>query len=583
MKIMIKTKIFLFVAFTSFIMGFMGYYANVQMHFLDDQGTRLYEKMTLPLGQIAGIANLNGSIQGYVWHMLYRCGKTGDIELLAQKISGESAIVEKNCYDYKATLINAEDEINYNKLIELKTNYFTELFKIVSLVKSAKKQEAQDLFHGVYDTAASAFDAQIDKMIEINVKAAKRESDENTIVCNAALSTMFNIIAGAIIMSLIIGFSIADGIGKILNRLIADCTRLTNSTLEGKLNVRGNVEETNFEFKPIVQGINNTLDAVMVPLYVTAEYVDKISKGDIPQKITDEYKGDFKEIKNNLNQCIDAITLLIDDANKLANDAIDGKFNTRADILKHRGDFKKIIDGVNKTLDRFMTIMVPIDELTQKKEQLKASLAEKEALLRELYHRTKNNMQVICAMLMLYSSQTNNLEAISAFREIDLKIRTMALVHKKLYESNDLSNINLKEYVHDLCALFEKSYGIISKQIELELNVEEISVTIDIAIPCGLVINELFSNTFKYAFPEGSQGKIKLDIKLTPEKYIDINYSDNGIGLPSGFDFRRDGRMGIQSIVSIIENQLQGSFSISSGKGFSCELKFKKSLYEIRV
>ncbi|HOT74373.1 MAG TPA: histidine kinase dimerization/phosphoacceptor domain -containing protein, partial [Candidatus Wallbacteria bacterium] len=223
------------------------------------------------------------------------------------------------------------------------------------------------------------------------------------------------------------------------------------------------------------------------------------------------------------------------------------------------------------------------NELNISRERLKSSLLEKEALLRELYHRTKNNMQVICAMLMLYSSQTNNLEAISAFREIDLKIRTMALVHKKLYESNDLSNINLKEYVHDLCALFEKSYGIISKQIELELNVEEISVTIDIAIPCGLVINELFSNTFKYAFPEGSQGKIKLDIKLTPEKYIDINYSDNGIGLPSGFDFRRDGRMGIQSIVSIIENQLQGSFSISSGKGFSCELKFKKSLYEIRV
>ncbi|NHA13402.1 methyl-accepting chemotaxis protein, partial [Thioalkalivibrio sp. XN279] len=114
------------------------------------------------------------------------------------------------------------------------------------------------------------------------------------------------------------------------------------------------------EFRDIVAGVNNTLDAVIGPLNVAAGYVDRISKGDIPEKITDEYKGDFNALKNNLNTCINAVNALVRDANMLSEAALAGKLETRADASHHQGDFKKIVDGVNATLD---AVVGPINQV----------------------------------------------------------------------------------------------------------------------------------------------------------------------------------------------------------------------------
>ncbi|HOT76880.1 MAG TPA: methyl-accepting chemotaxis protein, partial [Candidatus Wallbacteria bacterium] len=136
-----------------------------------------------------------------------------------------------------------------------------------------------------------------------------------------------------------------------INALIADANTLAVAAVEGKLGTRADAAKHQGDFRKIVDGVNKTLDAVIGPLNVAANYVDRIAKGDIPPKITDKYNGDFNEIKNNLNQCIDAINALIADANTLAVAAVEGKLGTRADAAKHQGDFRKIVDGVNKTLD----------------------------------------------------------------------------------------------------------------------------------------------------------------------------------------------------------------------------------------
>ncbi|MCX6155061.1 MAG: methyl-accepting chemotaxis protein [Candidatus Kapabacteria bacterium] len=136
-----------------------------------------------------------------------------------------------------------------------------------------------------------------------------------------------------------------------VNALVSDAGMLAKAAVDGKLDIRAEASRHNGEFRAIVEGVNNTLDSVIGPLNVAAEYVDRISKGDIPPKITDQYKGDFNEIKNNLNQCIDAVNLLVSDAGMLASAAIEGKLDTRADSSRHSGDFRGIVDGVNKTLD----------------------------------------------------------------------------------------------------------------------------------------------------------------------------------------------------------------------------------------
>lgn len=157
----------------------------------------------------------------------------------------------------------------------------------------------------------------------------------------------------------VLGISMVAVINS-LKDLVAEADRLTVAAVDGKLDVRGNAGKFEGGYKDIIAGVNATLDAVIMPLNVAAEYIERIGQGEIPEKVRDEYRGDFNEIKNNLNHCIDAVNALVDDAMTLSDAAIEGKLNTRADATRHGGDFAKIVQGVNQTLD---TLVGFIDEI----------------------------------------------------------------------------------------------------------------------------------------------------------------------------------------------------------------------------
>lgn len=144
-----------------------------------------------------------------------------------------------------------------------------------------------------------------------------------------------------------------------VNALVDDAALLEKAGVEGRLDTRAETSKHGGDFLKIVEGVNNTLDAVVGPLNVAAQYVERISRGDIPPEITDNYNGDFNEIKNNLNTCIKAVRLLVNDAGKLAQAGIDGRLDTRADASRHQGDFAKIVNGVNSTLD---AVVAPVKE-----------------------------------------------------------------------------------------------------------------------------------------------------------------------------------------------------------------------------
>ncbi len=191
----------------------------------------------------------------------------------------------------------------------------------------------------------------LSKLVELNIKlghdankAGERESSRDKIVLAVALFA-------AILLSLLIGLYLKRNVVAILDSLLNESKRLTEAAVAGRLATRGDTEKVNFEFRGIVEGMNSTLDAVIGPLNVAAEYVDRISKGDIPPRITDNYNGDFNEIKNNLNGCIDAVGGLVADATMLADAAVAGQLATRANAARHHGDFQKIVEGVNQTLD----------------------------------------------------------------------------------------------------------------------------------------------------------------------------------------------------------------------------------------
>jgi methyl-accepting chemotaxis protein len=160
-----------------------------------------------------------------------------------------------------------------------------------------------------------------------------------------------------------------------VNALVADANMLSKAAVEGKLATRADASKHQGDYRKIVQGVNDTLDAVIGPLNVAAKYVDDISKGNIPSKITDNYNGDFNTIKNNLNQCIDTVNALVADANMLSKAAVEGKLATRADASKHQGDYRKIVQGVDDTLD---AVIGPLNVAAQYVDQIsKGEVPEK--------------------------------------------------------------------------------------------------------------------------------------------------------------------------------------------------------------
>ena len=224
-----------------------------------------------------------------------------------------------------------------------------------------------------------------------------------------------------------------------------------------------------------------------------------------------------------------------------------------------------------------------IVERKHAEEQVVASLKEKEVLIREIYHRTKNNMAVICSLLNLQSKHTKDKKVLEIFKETENRIKSMSLVHAKLYQSKDLSNINLKSYIDDLATNLFRAYKIGPNRISLKLNANDVFISIDTAIPCGLVINEIISNSLKYAFPDNKDGEIKIDIHSPDKEGTELRICDNGIGMPKDFNPKNMKTLGMQIIFSLIEGQLQGKVDINLKNGVEYLIKFKGPDYPKRV
>ncbi|HPG41696.1 MAG TPA: PAS domain S-box protein [bacterium] len=233
--------------------------------------------------------------------------------------------------------------------------------------------------------------------------------------------------------------------------------------------------------------------------------------------------------------------------------------------------------------DKFSALVKDITESKQAEEKIRTALAEKETLLRELYHRTKNNMSVIISLLALQADFVNDPRLSEAFKDAQNRIRSMALVHQKLYETKDLSRINLKDYFQDLLNLLIKSYKVSPEKVTVVTEMDNVHVLIDTAIPCGLILNELICNSLKHAFPGGREGEIKVQLCRTENEQILLEVADNGIGAPADFDFRSKGRLGLQSVYSLGETQLRGKIEFKINPGVSFKLLFVDNLYAPRV
>jgi PAS domain S-box-containing protein len=214
---------------------------------------------------------------------------------------------------------------------------------------------------------------------------------------------------------------------------------------------------------------------------------------------------------------------------------------------------------------------------------LRKMINEKETLLRELYHRTKNTMQIIKSMILLQANEFSSDEGVQkVVKNTEDRIQAISLVHQMLYKSRDLSRISIKEYIHELAPLVLESFGV-SGRISLDINSEELFLLLDTAIPFGLILNELITNSVKYAFPGNRKGVITINLKTGEQDIVILNYSDNGIGIPEGFDFQNQKSLGMRLIQNIGIDQMLGKIEMKNHNGFTCRLEFQNNRYQARV
>ena len=219
-------------------------------------------------------------------------------------------------------------------------------------------------------------------------------------------------------------------------------------------------------------------------------------------------------------------------------------------------------DGVELVLETNRDIT----ERKRDEEAIKASLQEKEVLLKEVHHRVKNNLQVISSLIGLQADGSTDETVREVLRDVTYRVRSMALVHEKLYQSADLARIDFAGYARSLLGYIWRAHGSSAATVRLTLDLEPVSLPVDTAVPCGLILNELAGNALKHAFRGRDEGEVIVSLQGGIEGRIRLTVADNGVGLTAGFDWRQAKSLGLR-LVQMLSGQIGASVEVSSGKG----------------
>ena len=229
-----------------------------------------------------------------------------------------------------------------------------------------------------------------------------------------------------------------------------------------------------------------------------------------------------------------------------------------------------------------------VESLEKSQEKIKesmgqeASLREKEILLREIHHRVKNNMQILSSLIRLQVRQADSEHLKDVLCESEARIRSMGLLHEKLYQSDSISDIELNGYLRTLTNEIMRMNNRSGAKIEIRLNVGDIRLGLDTALPCGLIVTELVTNALKYAFPDRAEGVILVSVTCTAEGEYSLVVWDNGIGIPDDFDISKSKSLGMR-LVTMLTAQLNGEVVTTGDKGTRTELTFRESQYKNRI
>jgi two-component sensor histidine kinase len=249
--------------------------------------------------------------------------------------------------------------------------------------------------------------------------------------------------------------------------------------------------------------------------------------------------------------------------------------------LKHKNGNKVFIECSTSLIKKggklkgFLNLIRDVTERKKYQEEQEASLKEKEILLQEVHHRVKNNMQVITSLLELQSKKTDDPLVKKVFEESQNRIIAMSLIHETLYHSENIASLDFKTYLEKLVSNLIHVYKTDSSRIKVSVDAEVKSFSMDDAVPVGLILNELVSNSLKHAFPNGEKGDIKVNVHSASNGKIEMVVSDNGVGLPEKMVIKSLKTLGLQLVHSLALKQLRGTLDINRKGGTQFTIGFK--------
>lgn len=249
----------------------------------------------------------------------------------------------------------------------------------------------------------------------------------------------------------------------------------------------------------------------------------------------------------------------------------------RADLLRQRDRYQTRLEEdvarrTSELVDANHKLEQEIAERERAQSQIRASLEEKEVMLKEIHHRVKNNLQVISSLLYLQSQQIEDPDLRELFMQSRDRVRSMALVHEKLYQSGDLARIDYKNYLETITKSLMQTYREQSRTVRLELDLEQIFIPVDSAIPCSLLVNELLTNSMKHAFKGRDSGVISIRLRRDDDM-IELVVGDDGVGFPEGLDFRQTETLGMQLVVNLV-GQLRGELQEDFSNGATFTIRY---------
>jgi PAS domain S-box-containing protein len=252
----------------------------------------------------------------------------------------------------------------------------------------------------------------------------------------------------------------------------------------------------------------------------------------------------------------------------------------REHVVLQRGQkwFDVVVDPIlddSGSVNGAVHIMYDVTERKRAEEQIRESLEEKEILLKEIHHRVKNNLQVIMSLLRHQAEYAHDQKIHDIFVESQSRIKAMSFIHEKLYQSDNLAKISLRDYISSLAKSLFSTYKVNTAQIHLAVDADDISLGVDTAIPCGLIINELVSNSLKHAFPDNRIGRIAITVRTVRPGEFELVVGDDGVGIPTGLDILNAKSLGLHLVTLLAKNQLRGRIEMMRNSGTSFRIRFK--------